>query len=759
VSERAFSVVICTDARRDYLKSTLQSLHYLDYDAFEVCVVCGPSDDGTRSLVETYQPRLKMAATPERNLSRARNAGIQLAAGEIIAFLDDDAMPETQWLADLNQAYDDPDVAAAGGVVYDGSGISFQARFVTIDRLGYPHDAHSGPTPRLNFPFSPEFPHLLGSNCSFRRKTLIELGGFDEEYEYFLDETDMICRVVDSGRLIAQLEGAPVHHKSAPSPLRRPSSVMRRWRPLIKNRVYFGYRNGLAHHTPWEVLRAAVEDAASWQQVVERHVAKGQLGRGDLERFRREAESGIEAGLAAAREPNRKLMSASGRTAAPPPFLPFAQALPANRRLCLCLISQDYPPGQNGGIARNVQELGAAWARLGHHVHVFTRARAEPGVAFEDGVWVHRLAIEASATAPPDLVAPHEIPRPLWDYSRAMFEAITALDAKRRVDLVAAPLWDCEPVAFLREPRFPLVVALQTTLDFWLDSQPKRRFDPEWMRVRGAPVLALERWILEHAGCLHANSRAILADIENRYAMQIPDARVVLAPHGLSDWAAVAEVAELGRPGSATPAPVAAEAIRFLFVGRLESRKGVDVLLRAALEVLRRLPHARLDIVGDDRIERAEGGTYRTAFLGSPEARYVQGRIIFHGRVEEGALRRFYRNCDVLVVPSRYESFGLVYLEGMMFGKPVIGGRAGGGPEVIDEGVTGMLVAPGDADELTAAMIRLGDVHGLRTKMGQAGRRRYEAQFRTDATAKLLLEGALARLPRTTEGMAQNMEA
>ena len=94
-----------------------------------------------------------------------------------------------------------------------------------------------------------------------------------------------------------------------------------------------------------------------------------------------------------------------------------------------------------------------------------------------------------------------------------------------------------------------------------------------------------------------------------------------------------------------------------------------------------------------------------------------------------------------------------------MFGKPVIGGRAGGGPEVIDEGVTGMLVAPGDADELTAAMIRLGDVHGLRTKMGQAGRRRYEAQFRTDATAKLLLEGALARLPRTTEGMAQNMEA
>ena len=269
MSEREFSIVICTDARRDHLKSTLQSLHYLDYDAFEVCVVCGPSDDGTRALVESYLPHVKTAATSERNLSRARNAGIRVSAGEIVAFLDDDATPEPQWLADLNQAYDDPDVVAAGGVVYDGSGVSFQARFVTIDRLGYPHAAHAGPTPRLNYPFSPEFPHLLGANCSFRRKTLIELGGFDEEYEYFLDETDMICRVVDSGGLVAQLKGAPVHHKSAPSPLRRSSRVMRHWRPVIKNRVYFGYRNGLAHHTPWEVLRAAIEDAASWQRDVE----------------------------------------------------------------------------------------------------------------------------------------------------------------------------------------------------------------------------------------------------------------------------------------------------------------------------------------------------------------------------------------------------------------------------------------------------------------------------------------------------------
>ncbi len=268
------------------------------------------------------------------------------------------------------------------------------------------------------------------------------------------------------------------------------------------------------------------------------------------------------------------------------------------------------------------------------------------------------------------------------------------------------------------------------------------------MRDRGSPVLALESWILERAPCLHANSHAILADIEERYAMRIPDTRVVVAPHGMSDWAAVADIADLGRPGSATPATVMPDAVRFLFVGRLESRKGIDVLLRAAPEVLRCFPHARLDIVGNDGIERAEGGTYKDAFRASPEARDVQSRIVFHGRVEEDKLRRFYRDCDVLVAPSRYESFGLVYLEGMMFGKPVIGGQGGGGPEVIEEGVTGLLVAPGDADQLAAAMMRLGDGRELRARMGQAGRRRYEAHFGADATARLLLEGALARLPQ-----------
>ena len=103
--------------------------------------------------------------------------------------------------------------------------------------------------------------------------------------------------------------------------------------------------------------------------------------------------------------------------------------------------------------------------------------------------------------------------------------------------------------------------------------------------------------------------------------------------------------------------------------------------------------------------------------------------MVFHGRVEEDTLRAFYRNCDVFVAPSRYESFGLVFLEAMMFGKPVIACDAGGTPEVITHGVTGLLAKPGDPITLAAALETLLTDSAMRREMGAAARSDYELRF------------------------------
>jgi glycosyltransferase involved in cell wall biosynthesis len=281
--------------------------------------------------------------------------------------------------------------------------------------------------------------------------------------------------------------------------------------------------------------------------------------------------------------------------------------------------------------------------------------------------------------------------------------------------------------------RFPLIVALQTTMKFWLESQPLKLADKAWMETVGRPIIAMEEFILDHAALMHANSHAIVRDIRQKYDAALPDDRIYYAPHCMEDWTAKSDQTE--RPPGET---------RLLFVGRLEARKGIDVLLAAAPEVLARFPDAILDIVGDDTILKPDGTTYRNEFLKGGLAPDIRSRITFHGRVEEQDLRRFYRDCDIFVAPSRYESFGLIFLEALMFGKPVIGCAAGGGPEVVTDGKTGFLVAPGSVGDLKAALTKLLSDPALRWTMGAAARQDYEQRF----TEEVLVADFTAALER-----------
>ena len=180
----------------------------------------------------------------------------------------------------------------------------------------------------------------------------------------------------------------------------------------------------------------------------------------------------------------------------------------------------------------------------------------------------------------------------------------------------------------------------------------------------------------------------------------------------------------------------AKEEISILTVCRLVSGKGLEVLLDAFTIVKGKIPKAILEIVGQ--------GPLLSALRDKAVEQNIQDNVLFLGKVSKEKLVISYNGCDVFVMPSeaddkgRYEGFGIVYLEANACGKPVIGTRHGGVPEAVEDGVTGILVDPGNAQQLADAMLLLLGNKELRNKMGQAGKQRVEDEFNWIKVAKRL---------------------
>lgn len=202
MSRLTFSIVINTYNRATSLVNTLESMFYLRHPAYEVIVVNGPSTDHTQALIEQYAENIKIGQCAETNLAKSRNIGIGMASGDIVCFIDDDGIPEPDWLDQLEQVYlAHPEAGGVGGFVRDHTGVDYQTKYIVCNRQGeaqfYYDEMDASVVPQS--PWQARYPSLIGVNSSFRRQALLQIGGFDEEYAYFLDETDVCVRLVDAG--------------------------------------------------------------------------------------------------------------------------------------------------------------------------------------------------------------------------------------------------------------------------------------------------------------------------------------------------------------------------------------------------------------------------------------------------------------------------------------------------------------------------------------------------------------------------------
>lgn len=198
---------------------------------------------------------------------------------------------------------------------------------------------------------------------------------------------------------------------------------------------------------------------------------------------------------------------------------------------------------------------------------------------------------------------------------------------------------------------------------------------------------------------------------ELRDLLDLDPRRVALVPHGIESAPPVAIVRLQGAPA-------------LLYLGNAGHRKGVDVLIAAAPSIFRALPDAVLHLAG----MTGEEPDIASA-LASLETAFPR-RVVRHGIVDAAKREGLYSGCDAVLVPSRYESFGLPLVEAMRHGRSVIATNAGGMPEVVGEPSTALPPPDDPAAFARAVIARCKDSEEI-TRRGISARHRFEAHFTT----------------------------
>ena len=176
-----------------------------------------------------------------------------------------------------------------------------------------------------------------------------------------------------------------------------------------------------------------------------------------------------------------------------------------------------------------------------------------------------------------------------------------------------------------------------------------------------------------------------------------------------------------------------ANPFRILFLGNVIYRKGLHTLLEAVKHLHIRL---RVDVAGGLDAEPA----YTRQVMARLEQDHLSSFVFLHGPLDSELLIEILEQAHVLVVPSSYEGFGIVYLEGMGFGLPAIGTTAGAASEIIEHGQTGYLIAPNDARSLADHLSSLASDRDLLVQLSLNARQRYLHQPSWEETAGRIRE-------------------
>lgn len=345
------------------------------------------------------------------------------------------------------------------------------------------------------------------------------------------------------------------------------------------------------------------------------------------------------------------------------------------------MVSWEYPPVVVGGLGRHVHQLAEALAAQGVDVTVLTRqpSGTDPSTHPTSDTRVKGVRVIAAAEDAPDF--DFGVDMMAWTLAMGhsfIRAALAHLGPDWKPDVVHAHDWLVAHPSIALADFFnvPLVATLHATEagrhSGWVAGHVNRQ------------VHSVEWWLANSADALITCSSSMRDEVSALFGTDLPPITVIHNGIDLTAWSFA------DRPASAGPPEL-------LFAGRLEYEKGIQDLLAAMPAIREAHPGTTLTIAGE--------GTQLDWLTGLIDEHDLADAVTFAGKQDHDGLVALMQRCAAIVLPSRYEPFGIVALEAAASGIPLVTSTAGGLGEAVHDGETGLTFPPSDVDGLAGAVL------------------------------------------------------
>ena len=377
----------------------------------------------------------------------------------------------------------------------------------------------------------------------------------------------------------------------------------------------------------------------------------------------------------------------------------------------ICFVSQEYPPETGwGGIGAYTYEMARGLAGAGHSVTVISLAVTEETIQTVGGVVVHRILPQ------PDISSM----RLIWRLNRywpgfawAALQRVRQVHAKQKIDLIEAAENRADGFFISFAANIPPVMVRLHTAWIFVDQG-----DGLPANLRQRFLYWLEKRVILRANAVSSPSEAMA--VRTRAWVHRPGAGVSIVPNPIDTRAYTPGTEARGRD--------------VVFIGRLQRRK-LAPLEQALPALLARCPETLFRFFGDDTRDE-HGESYKARLMRA--AGLQQHRLVFALLPRED-VKTWYQSAALCLMPSLWENFPYTTLEAMACGAAVIASRCGGIPEMVEDGVSGILFDPGHPEQLVDAVVALLGDPARCAELGRAARQRVEDLYAVDRVVQQML--------------------